>query len=309
MDKTNKILLAVLAVLVLAYILKPSKAAIETRFKFFAADSASVNYIEVSANTGSVKLQNTNSGWKLTEPISFSANQSKIKTILSEVLKLKTSSTPIAEGKKALEKYKLTDSLAVFVRLLDESHNALDEVYINRSNNYSFCYVRKKDDDKIYRLSNNIFFKFGTDAKPWRNRNVFEIDQSMIAKIKVKSENKDYSLISAGKNWRYKSKVDEFDVSPINAQLSQNMRSLTKIVARQFIDEGNEEYKNVIKTFDKPILKLEIVLKSGAKQYLTIAWQDKTKFYLKLNNDSKHIYQIDDKFVDRFTVGFQKYQN
>ncbi|NQT65373.1 MAG: DUF4340 domain-containing protein [FCB group bacterium] len=298
MNKKQKIYIGILVVLVIAFLITKMENNVEKRIRFFQADSAKIKAIEISNIKDTLRLSKQNETWKIVFPFENDANEYQIKNIFSEVLNVKTSNLPISESESSFDTYKVTNSQGTLIKFLDENNNVLDEAIIGKSSSSKTTPARRPDDNKIFKLEENINYIVTTNTDNWREKILFEIEEYNIAKISILSDINAYELTTSDSVWNYTDVESNLSVSLNNPTLSEILSKLTKLTVNGFIDNNYETYKEKL-TF--PCLEIGIELLDGSNHYLRIAMDKDPKYVLQFNNDKKFLYSVYQDWVEKFT--------
>ena len=298
MNKKQKIYIAILVVLVIGFIITKMNNNVEKRIRFFQADSAKIRTIEISNIKDTLRLSKQNETWKIVFPFENEVNEYQIKNIFSKVLNVKTSNLPISESESSFDTYKVTNSQGTLVKFLDENNNMLDAAIIGKSSSSKTTPARRPDDNKIFKLEENINSAVTTNTDNWREKTLFEIEEYNIAKISILGDINAYELTPSDSVWYYTNGKSNLSVSLNNPTLREILSTLTKLTVNGFIDNKYEAYKEKL-TF--PNLEIGIELLDGSNHYIRIAMDKDPKYVLQFNNDKKFLYLVYQDWVDKFT--------
>lgn len=298
MNKKQKIYITILVVLVIGFIITKMNDNVEKRIRFFQADSAKIRTIEISNIKDTLRLSKQNETWKIVFPFENEVNEYQIKNIFSKVLNVKTSNLPISESEDSYNTYKVTNSQGTLVKFLDENNNVLDEAIIGKSSSSKTTPARRPDDNKIFKLEENINYVVTTNTDNWREKILFEIEEYNITKISILSDINAYELTPSDSVWNYTDGKSNLSVSLSNQTLREILSELNKLTVNGFIDNNYEEYKEKL-TF--PSLEIGIELLDGSNHYLRTAMDKDPKYVLQFDNDKNFLYSVYQDWVDKFT--------
>ncbi|MDA3813334.1 MAG: DUF4340 domain-containing protein [Candidatus Cloacimonetes bacterium] len=298
MNKKQKIYIGILIVLVIVFLITKKSDNVEKPIRFFQADSAKIMTIEISNIKDTLRLSKQNETWKIVFPFENDANEYQINNIFSKVLNIKTSNLPISESESSFDTYKVTNSHGTRIKFLDENNNVIDDAIIGKSSSSKSTPARRADENKIFKLEENINYIVTSNTDKWREKTLFEIEEYNIAKISILSDINAYELTPSDSLWHYTDGKSNLNVSLNNPALSEILSELNKLTVNGFIDNKYETYKEKL-TF--PSLEIGIELLDGSSHYIRIAMDKDPKYVLQFNNDENFLYSVYQDWVDKFT--------
>ena len=287
MNKKTIIYIIILIVLVGAYLLTKLDRNKGKRFNFFTADSISVARFEITTQEDTISLAKEADEWRIVEPVNWRLQVGKIEKLYDTVLTAETSSIPVSENESSLEKYQLTDSLAVHFKTIDASGNVLDDVLIGKSSNSNVTPVRKIDSNKVYLLETNILSKVKQTLDSWRKREIVEIDPEQITKFIVAYDDTTYTLTRSDSLWQYEDEKESFTVKDDNATLMTMKSTFNRFAATGFVDGEYDKYADAL---SNSVLELRIEMRDGSKYHFRYAPYEEKKYVVQLNNDTDTLY-------------------
>lgn len=306
MSKQNKIYLVVLLVLVIIFAITKMNNNVEKRIKFFDVDSISIASLEIADLQDTIRIAKQNDSWQIIDPIQYPTDETKINNFFERVIKVKTSSLPIAEEESSFEKYELTDSLATELTLFDENDQILDRSLIGKSQDYNNTPARKKGKNKIFRLESNISYLVKAELSNWRKKIVAEFEEADIAKINIDSEQNDYSISFADTTWQYKSGKEQFKIDNENENLRRIFSGLKRINSTKFIDNEFEKYEEELKS---PQATISVEKFDGSTMiFKLIPHEEEKKFILQKNDETKTLYIVYQSWLDRYLKEAEDFQ-
>jgi len=297
MNKTQKTYIIILVVLVIIYLITKINNNVENRIRFFKSDSLDVAAIEISNIKDTLRLEKHDDTWMIVHPIESKVNEYQINNLFSKVLPVETSDLPISENEESFDKYKVTSSQGILLKLIDKDNEVLDEAIIGKSSSPSTTPARKQDENKVYELKENLKYIVSADAEKWREKNILEIEEFNISKISVIGSETAYELTPADSVWIYADGKSNLRVDPANTSLKNILSTLTKLRVNGFIDDRFVEYKSKLAN---PALEVGVTLLDGSNHYIRVSADEKNKYVLQLDNDTKILYTIYKNWVDKF---------
>ena len=305
MSKRHKIYIAVLAVVVILFLITKLNDKTERKISFFNVDSTKIERIEITTIEDTLKLCKRDNIWFIEYPIEYPASPNKIERFFEKVLSIKTSNLPISEQESSFETYKLTDSLATTIKLYGKDNKLLDVSMIGKSSSYSNTPARKQGEYKIYRIEENIAYDIKTESSNWRKREVLELDKEQIAKISIIYGDIGYELTATDTLWQFEDGENSFSIQHNNPALRTILNSLAKVNVSKFIDEDIENY--LIK-LQQPDLEIGINMYDDNKYYLRATLDDGSKYVLQVNNETDHLYTIYENWLKKFQKNAEDFQ-
>ena len=287
MNKKTRLYILILIVLIVIYAVSKIDTNSEKRFSFFTADSNSVARFEITSLSDTLHLAIEAGEWKIVAPVNWSLQVGKIDKLLDAVLPAESSSIPVSESAASLEKYDLTDSLAIHFKTLDSSGNVLDDVLIGKSDNYNVTPVRKIDSNDVYLLESNISYNIKPVIDSWRRREIVEIDPEQIVKFMVVSDDVTYTLTQSDSLWEYADEKESFTVKDDNTTLKTLKSSFKRFAATGFVDGEFDKYADALAI---PVLELGLEMWDGSNYYFRYAPYEENKYVVQLNSDTDTLY-------------------
>jgi len=211
---------------------------------------------------------------------------------------VQTSNLPISENENSFDTYKVTSSQGTGIKFFDDNDNLLDEAIIGKSSSSGSTPVRRPDENKIYKLEENISYLISTDTNSWREKTILEIDKSNISKISVLHDTNAYELTLTDSLWQYADGQSTLGVDLNNTTLKDILTSLSKITVSGFNDNMYKEYQDKL---TEPDLEIGIELFDGTSHYVRVAMDKDPKHVLQFDNESEFLYSVYKNWVDKFT--------
>jgi len=211
----------------------------------------------------------------------------------------------MSQDMKNLDKYRLTPDKAVTLKIYDKRNRLLDEVYFGRSLNSSFCYARRKGENAIYQLKDNIYDFVVPSIYLWRSHIIAKVDLNDLAEVDVKYISNSYKLFPKGQKWYYQDAREYFELQPTNLATTKIFNALTTLQTYQFLDH---HWKDVESYFKKPAVQVTIKDKKGQTTNLSFAVGKDNSVYLMKNGDTDTIYMMTLDMLNRFTIAAQHFK-
>ena len=298
MSKKQKTYIGILVILVIAFLITKIDNNVEKRIQFFQADSAKIASIEISNIKDTLKISKLNGIWKIVSPFEKDANEYQIQNIFTKVLNVKASNLPISENEDSFNTYRVTSSQGTLLRFLDKNDNILDEVIVGKSSSSKTTPVRRPNENKIFKLEENINYIVTTNTDDWREKTILEIEDYNISKISVLSEISAYELTPSDSVWNYADGKSSLIVSLNNKALLDVLTKLTQLKVNGFVNYEYEVYKEKLAM---PSIEIGIELLDGSNHYVRLAMDKDPKYVMQLDNNEEFLYSVYQDWVDIFT--------
>ena len=298
MSKKQKTYIGILVVLVIAFLITKIDNNVEKRIQFFQADSAKIASIEISNIKDTLKISKLNGIWKIVSPFEKEANEYQIQNIFTKVLNVKASNLPISENEDSFNAYRVTSSQGTLLRFLDKNDNMLDEVIVGKSSSSKTTPVRRPNENKIFKLEENINYIVTTNTDDWREKTILEIEDYNISKISVLSEISAYELTPSDSVWNYADGKSSLIVSLNNKALLDVLTKLTQLKVNGFVNYEYEVYKEKLAM---PSIEIGIEILDGSNHYVRLAMDKDPKYVMQLDNNEEFLYSVYQDWVDIFT--------
>ncbi|MCD6177434.1 MAG: DUF4340 domain-containing protein [Candidatus Cloacimonetes bacterium] len=297
MSKKQIIYITILIALVIVFLITKINNNVEKRINFFQADSAKIRTIEISNIKDTLRFSKKNDEWILIYPFENPINTFQMKKIFTEVLPVKTSNLPISESESSFDTYKVTNSQGTCIRFFDENDNVLDEAIIGKSSSSKTTPARRPNENKIYKLEDNINYIITAESDNWREKTILEIEKNNISKISVICDINAYEIAPSDSFWYYTDGKSSLGVDINNKTLQDIISSISKLTVNGFVDNNYEDYKEKLSS---PNLEIGIELFDGSSHYIRIALDKDSKYVLQFDTEESHMYLVYNNWVEKF---------
>ncbi len=309
MDKKNIIYLVILIVLVAVFVLvKTTGKERETFIPIIGVDSTQIAKIRMYDQSDTLVLERHQGTWMIEQPMVFPAGQSKLHDLFDRVIGGTISSIPLAENESSHDAYNVTPEKGSVLELYGEGGNLLEAIVVGKSENPSYCNVRRMSDPTVYQFNENVTYRISPKLATWRKKEILEFVPETIERIDVKYSRNAYSITATDTAWVYHDSNNDFSVQPTNKQLLKIFNVLEKGRSGRFIDDDWETFEAF---FNDPALDVTVTLKTGETTRFQIADakdEDTTELVMKLNDDTSTLYHMTADFVERFTKSPEHFQ-
>ncbi len=209
MNKSTRNLLIVFVILaVVVYLFFSRKDKITTENieeKFFKADSAKIEKVEIVKPAETIVLEKVGSNWMVTKPVNYPADTTAVAQILSNLQNYKIESIISSNPEKASNYMDSTGNTVVTV--YQEGKQLGSFILGKMASGANDSYVKKSADSKdIYLASMLNQANFTKPLKEYRNKQIFSVQSFMVNKITFKSDDSlkyEFSMVkdTTGKWW------------------------------------------------------------------------------------------------------------
>jgi hypothetical protein len=311
MKKSHLIILIVLVILIAVYFIARKNQPVEKERRFFAADSADVYRMEFYTPKDTIIVSRTDKGWRLTYPLDWDVNEEHLGFFFSQVLPIKTSTTPMSEDTKMFSRYKVDEESAIQVKLFNKNNKKTDHAYIGNGTNTAYDYGRKNGEWKTYQFKQNITSLVKPDIFLWRSPNITNLKRDRMSRIDVRYLKNSYVLTVSPDSIIYTDSRETFTIPMYNRAQHKVINALENLRTWQYIDKGTEKYAAA---FKNPDCRIVVHLKDGKTKTFTLirkeepipdAYEggpDKSVEVLMMVDDKiTPLYQMTGDFINRFT--------
>ena len=298
MNKKQTIYIGILVALVIVFFITKIGNNVEKRINFFQADSAKIKMIEISNIKDTLRLSKKNGEWMLVYPFEYTTAEYQINNLFSKVLNVKASNLPISESETSFDTYKVTNSQGTWIKFFDENNNVLDEAIIGKSSSSKTTPARRPDNNKIYKLEDNINYIITANSDNWREKTILEIEEYNFSKISILCDINAYELTPSDSLWHYVDEKSSLSVDLNNKTLRDILTTLSKLSVNGFVDSEFEDYNEKLIS---PDLEIGIELFDGSTHYIRVANDKDSKYVLQFDNESKFLFSVYKNWVDKFT--------
>jgi hypothetical protein len=148
-------------------------------------DAHSATAIEIKHSNQTLRLVKETNGWKLEQPLSYSADETKIDALLGSLAQLQyQSAIPPSESKiQANENLYGMDSPSGHLQI--EADKTIHKLVFGSTSPGNITFVKQGDSDLVYTLSSEALKSINTDSDHWRDPRVFPHATSDITEIHI----------------------------------------------------------------------------------------------------------------------------
>lgn len=205
MKRSNYVLIGILIVLIAAAFLvlqQPGEVSTtDTGGEHLVTyDSAAIDRIDITANTGSVTLQKEGSAWTITSPIRGAADEQAVLAALGKgkgiVLKGVVSANP---QKQSLFQ---VDSSGTLVRVSEKGTERAAFRIGKAGSTYTETYVRREGSDEVFLADGMLSYIFARQIRDWRDKSIFKAPMETITAVRFLYGDTTFTLALQDSVWR-----------------------------------------------------------------------------------------------------------
>ena len=293
MNKSTRNLLIVFVILVVVvYLFFSRKERITTENveeKFFKADSAKIEKIEIIKPNETIVLEKTGVNWMVTKPVNYPADTTVLAQMLSSLQNYRIESIISSNPEKASN---YMDSLSnPQISVYQDGKQLGSFILGKQANGGSDSYVKKTPDAKeIYLATKLNGMNFTKPLRDYRNKQILSIQSFMINKITFKSDDSlkyEFTMVkdTTGKWW-----IGQDSVS------SNNAAGFINLLA----NFNTEDFKDsVITQFPPPVYTITI---SGNQNTVINLYKEKTEpvKYIMQVSGKNQLFECSASFATMF---------
>ena len=187
MNKKNIIWIAILAVLIVVFMLSKGRENFERRIDLFKFSSADVTKIEFVTPADTLIIAWEQGKWMITHPNEAPVNMGQLETFFEHYLSLTTSKNPVSESIERQIHYNVEDETAIQIMLYGRNNRLLSKIFYGMSlNNRSIAYIRKDNDNMIYQI-NNIIQIIAPFYEAWEGEEIIEEEEFMFGDMDLEN--------------------------------------------------------------------------------------------------------------------------
>ena len=283
MNKTNKILLSVLALQIILtgaiFYGEHSSASKPTPLALLGVDQSQIDHIIIDDGKGKKAiLAKVNNQWQLPDYHKLPADQNTVKKALQALADIHNS-WPVTTTSSSRERFKVGDDNYLIRISLAEGDKKLKDIYLGTSPGFRQIHVRKQGQDGVYNVKLDSYDYSATD-KYWLDHGLLQPTGS-IASI----EGPDYSLIKQGDNWQSNDKKnDKVD----NKEVDKLIGALTALNVDDVVEK-------------KPQTANYVLTVNAADKSFDYHFYAQDKNYLVTRNDYPEVFKISKTDFDKIT--------
>jgi len=303
MNRRIVISLAVLVILIAAFLLLRQHGSGERMIPVFGIDSTAIAKIEIISPEDTIHIQQSPEGWRLSFPVAWDADSLQVSNFFRDVINAKYAKTIMTNSKDAVKRYGLDTKNALQVLVFDKAGKKRTHAYFSNSGNV-YDYLRFDGSDDIYQMNRLISKTYGTGITDWRSPVIIRAAENEISSFEVSYPNGSYTLTHKGKDWIFRDTKVEFTVPFDNRALMRIINIMSHMDTRVFLEKDLDKY---LPAFEKPVATVLVKLTDGKARKLVFAKTDDNQYILMMDDKNDTLYAMVNDTILRFTVNADDY--
>ncbi|MCC7430079.1 DUF4340 domain-containing protein [bacterium] len=300
MKKTGLLAVVLVALGIIAYFsVKGSNTSFSSDLPkdFFAADTTKITSIELkSIKNGEIAISKEGEFWKLTKPVVYQADQSKVNAIINEIPKILINNPEQSNNPEKFEKYQVSDSTGTFVKFL-AGNEVLAEFIVGKSAS-SGVFLRQPNKNAVILAESFNSYLFTQPSEQFRDRTVCKLKAEEITKYFVKSLKGELTIEKADSLWVVTG-------SEAKEKTTQADESLIETWGARFANLFASKFHDAQSDFTNPTLSVKLTTPQGEKTFLAVEDKD-TNFYQVKYSDSEQIFLIAKGVLDSYNKSYDE---
>ncbi len=288
----------ILLALIAAYLVLSRNSNKDNKQRVFSADSLDIGKIVVMDISDTLQLQQTDSGWRLTDPVDWEANIDHMKNFFKFVINAKYPKTEMTTSEDAIERYGLTPDKALQVVTYDKKGRKKDHVYFNNFGN-NWDYFRYEGDSKIYQIYDSVSMTYRPVLANWRSPVLVRVWEDELKSIEVTYPQNSYTLVHEPKRWVYRDKNVAFEIPAENRPLLRILNLLINLDTMSFFDGDNSR---LMPAFNSPLAVVKLNKTDDTVTKLSFAFTEETRHIMMIDDKSDPLYGVVNDSILRFTI-------
>jgi len=253
--------------------------------------------IEISYDKKNVLLKKKNDKWLLIKnEKDYPADEKAVKEVLDKVKNFNKKDI-ISKNPKKQKLFEVTKGKGVEVKIFDKNNKMTAHFFVGKAApDFFSTYVRKEGSSEVVVAKGYLPSVFKKEVNDWRDKQIFKFDKENVAKISIKSKEKEIVLIKAdtGK-WNI---VKPEKMKAEKKKVYEFLREISDLKAISFPDEEITEEKAGL---NKPEYTIKLDLITNKKHTLLIGKKTKdTRYYVK-SDTSPYIMLLSEYMVKELT--------
>lgn len=295
MNKKKRIIpAAILALLLITFLILRLNRPEEKTRPLFGLNPQKIDKIEIWEGEDRVDMAMVEGIWKISEPVVWNADSTKVAGFFEDVLAARYATTPMSLGPDAPNRYNLQEDSAMHVRV-SSGNKSVHLLFSNMGNPWD--YFRFAGDDNVYQVKSKVVQRYQPLMINWRSPIVLQYFEEDLASIRAKHADNDYILTRDGSRWVYQDARQTFDVYFDNFALIKIISILQNMRTYVFADGREEHFTEAFKT---PELEVWITDTEAKTRKLSFVKVDNERYMLMVDDDPHVLYQMGFDTVFRF---------
>ena len=306
MNRKTTIYLAVALLLVVGWLLLRTRPEpVEKMAALFQLTPQRIHRVVISAPDDTLDIRRQDGTWRMVVPVQTAVDDGQLASFFQVVLSAEIYDTPVAESPESHPLYAVDEQTGTRLQMYGGADSLLADLWVGSRGNRFFSAIRHHDDNRVYRVSQDLTPLLTASSETWREHDVFVVDPDDIERIEVKYSRGHYSLTWEPPVWRYRSEggtradVPPFDVPRDNHAFLKLVNGLTQMTSLRFVDNAWSQWEQ---RFQHPALEVWIGMRGGEQHHMAFVPGDLSRsFLLQMDDRTDMLYFQSADLVERFT--------
>ena len=239
------------------------------------------------AGASDVVLVKTGEEWKLEKPVTATANQANVKSMLDNLKSLKVAEL-IDPGKGAYEKYNVADGKGLHAVFAKDGGTVFEAWFGDSGGRGQMTRLAGKDG--VYSVKGYSSYLYAREPKNWRDMQLLKFEDTDVTAARIVNEHGEFEFTKTGEKWVAKHKpakggalapLAKFD----EEKLKDMLRAYRSLNGDNFAEPGKTAADLGL---DKPVATLELTFKDGGKKQIAIGSNsENTSRWTKLSGNDE----------------------
>ncbi|MBD3184056.1 DUF4340 domain-containing protein [Candidatus Poribacteria bacterium] len=248
-------------------------------------DADQVVSVEIKTKDKEVKLNKEGDTWIVATADNYAADAKAVSDMLAKVKELEISLVASKSADKHAQ-FEVDEENGTQIKLFGPEDKLLAHLFVGKmGSDFMSTYVRKANQDRVLLVDGYLKSSFDKGTRGWRNRTIFDFDESQAQRLTLVPEDKDEIAIEAQEDGSWQ--ILKPEVAPGNKEeIDRIVRDIAKLSADDFPKKEEETEETPIDLLEKynlnpPKSKIMVDLKDGTARVLLIGDESNAKNYVK----------------------------
>ena len=205
-----------------------------------------------------VELARVGGGWKLTQPFEYPAQDQVVQATLKtlETLELIDVVSRNPEKRSVFQ----VDSTGTRVQAWEGADAVLDLVVGKATPDFGHTYVRRSDDDAVYRATGMLTYNFNKPANDWRDKTILKLEEAQISRVLLDYPQEGVNVVLALQDSAWTVASGGRAAAPADSATA--VRLIHNVAALNTVNFATDAEAATV-DFSKPTLRLRVETDSG----------------------------------------------
>lgn len=245
--------------------------------------------------------------WSLTQPVTYTANASNVKSLLDNLGKLKIGEQ-ISSSSADYEKWGLGDDKALRA-VFKRGEEVVLDLYVGETGSRGQM-VRLGGRDGVYALKGYSQYLYNRDSAGWRDKTILKFEDADVVEVSITNANGEFSFQKSGETWTGRHKVGAAaakDISDFKASKVEDLIRAYKALNASNFGDGKQLSEVGL---ENPAATLTLKLKDESAKYVIQVGDasEGSSRWIKTNT-SEQIFSVSSWTADWATADATKFQD